>query len=216
MAYLDAHEEEQVTKLKNFFARFGKYILIACVIVLIGYIINSIWNWKVQKDAALASLKYEEFLTQVNSPNSDRNQVYKIIDQLEKEYPRIIYSAYASIWGAKIASLNKDPNKAITLLNWVINNSKDTGLINIARLNLAHLYIDQKRFDLANGILRAKHDSAFDLLYYLAKGDLNIARDSLDKAQEDYKEALKIIGNENTDLAQVIKLKLQAAGGTAS
>jgi len=211
MPHLNLQEQERINKLKYFWSDWGKYIVGILVVVLIAYASNVFWTWKNESQAAKASIIYEQFTNNVNLGN--QNAVYSLAKQLEIEYPKVEYTALASIWAAKIAWSNKDVVDAILFLTWAINNVKDKGLVGFAKLRLATIYIDQEKFDQALKLLMEKHDPAFDIQYYTERGDLYVAKNDLAKARDAYKEAIQKAG-QDTNAVQTIQLKLDVLGGS--
>jgi predicted negative regulator of RcsB-dependent stress response len=210
MPHFDLEEQEQLSKLKNFWRDWGKYVVGIIVVSLIVYLSNRIWVWKNEHQAAEAAKVYAQFTSSVEGGNAA--EVYVLAKQLEAEYPKVEYSALASIWAAKIAQSHNQKEEASRFLTWTIANAKDPGLVSLARLRLADLYIDQQKFDKALSLLMQKHDPAFDVLYYAKRGDLYVVKGDLTKARDAYKEALQKAG-QDSGIAQTIQLKLDVLGG---
>lgn len=210
MAHLDLHEQEQLTKLKYFWRDWGKYIIGIIVIALVVYISNVIWVSRATANAKKAALIYNQL--QTAEQGKDNALVYKLADDLEKDYPRVEYSVMASIIAAKTANKAKDYVKAITYLNWTVKNSKDKGMAALAMLSLADVYIDEQKFDLALNTLMQDHDKSFDALFYAKRGDLYVAKGDLTKARDAYKEAIDKAGQDQSMVGS-IQMKLDVLGG---
>lgn len=209
MAHLDLHEQEQLSNLKHLWRLYGKYILAVLVVAIIAYLSSMLWNWNSGSNAAKAAVMYSNFTT-ANS-QGDKINAAKLVSQLQLEYPKTEYTAMASMLAAKTAFQNNDSVTAIKMLTWTIDNAKDKGLVDIARLRLSAVYIDQKKFDKAMALLLEKHDPAFDPLYYTARGDLYVAKGDINKARDAYKEALQKIG-QDSNAAQGIQMRLEILG----
>ena len=119
----------------------------------------------------------------------------------------------ASMTAAKVAWKKNDLKTAVNLLNWTIANAKDQGLVSVSRLRLADIYIDQGKFDLAMNLMFEKHDPAFDPLYYTKRGDLYVAKGDLNKARDAYKEAIQKAG-QDTSMAQGVQMRLDVLGNS--
>lgn len=210
MAHLDLHEQEQLSKLKYFWRDWGKYFIAVLLIALVIYVANVIWVSRQTSNASNAAFIYTEIKTAVQ--NKDTKSVYKLTNNLQTEYPRVEYTTLASIIAAKIAYEAKDYTQAGTYLNWTIQNSKDKGMAAIAMLRLADVYIDEKKFDLALNILKQEHDSSFDALFYVKRGDLYVASGDLTKARDAYKEAIDKAGQDQ-GMVSSIQMKLDVLGG---
>jgi predicted negative regulator of RcsB-dependent stress response len=208
MAHFDLHEQEQISKIKYFWRDWGKYITSVVVVAIIAYVSSVVWNWHNESQAQRAAVIYAKFMEGVNGNNSGLALQNALL--LEKNYPATEYSSLASIWAAKLVA-PKDTNTAIKLLNWTINHASDKGLVNLARLDLATLFIDQKRFTEAQQLLMQKHDPVFDGQYYETLGDLYVAQGNLVMARDAYKAALQK-SPQDSPVGQSIQFKLDVLG----
>jgi predicted negative regulator of RcsB-dependent stress response len=209
MAKFDLHEQEQISNLKYFWQRGGKYIASLVVVGLIAYAIDGWWVWHNTNRAANAATIYATFTDAYTADNKDK--VLNITKDLQQNYPKTEYATMASLLSAKTAWANKDLSSAAKLLNWVIDNSADNGMVSTARLRLADIYIDEKKFDKAIRLMFEKHDPVFDPLYYTKRGDLYVAQGDLNKARDAYKEALQKAG-QDPNMSQGIQMRLDILG----
>ena len=209
MAHYDLHEQEQISNLKYIWQKGGKYIAILIILAIIAYLANVFWNWRNESKAASAAVVYANFEDAVAL--KDMHKVMNYTSQLHEEYPATEYSAMASLEAAKLAWQDKNTATTSQQLNWVIDNAKDKGLVSVARLRLADVYIDNKQFDKAMQQLLQPHEASFDVLYYTKRGDLYVAKGQLDRARDAYKEAIRRTG-QNSDIAQSIQLRLDVLG----
>jgi predicted negative regulator of RcsB-dependent stress response len=205
----DLEEQERIDKLKYFFRDWGKYILSLLVIIIFAYIADSLWNWQHNRNAIKTALLYQNFNQAVEKNNL--NQVYSIVSTMEKNYPSDEYTALASMMAAKLAKNKLENKHAEEYLNFAILHTKDKALVDVARLRLADVYIDEKKFNLVMPLLMEKHAKSFDALYYSKRGDLHVARGELDKARESYKIALKM-GGDNQSITDVVQMRLDVLG----
>ncbi|HLX52646.1 MAG TPA: tetratricopeptide repeat protein, partial [Aquella sp.] len=162
MAHFNLQEQEQLTRLAYFWRDWGKYLMAIIAIAIIAYTSNVIWVANATGNATKAAVIYNQLNTAVKA--KDMTTVYKLADSLKDQYPRVEYTAMASIIAAKVAYDAKDMAKAAKYLSWTIKKTKDKGMAAIAMLRLADIYIDQQKFDLAIGTLMQDHDASFDAL----------------------------------------------------
>lgn len=209
MAHLDLHEQEQVSNLKYFWRSYGKYIVAVLSVALIAYLASIFWNWNSSKNAAEAAIMYANYTDATAAGDKSKSMIY--VHKLQVEFPKTEYSTMASILAAASAVKNNDLVSASSLLSWVIDNAQDQGLVSIARLRLATIYIDQQKFDKAMTLLLEKHNPEFDSLYYTMRGDLYVAKGEQSKARDAYKEALQKAG-QDTNAAQGIQMRLDVLG----
>ncbi len=145
---------------------------------------------------------------------ADNNKVkdsYLLADDLEKSYPREEYSAFASMMAAKIAFKNNDLDKASAYLNWVLANASDESLLDVVKIRLADVYIDQKKFTEALALMMQKPLAEFQPLYYEKRGDLYLVRGDKLRARDAYKAALQS-GSDNPDFSEQVQMKLDILG----
>ncbi len=207
MSKFDLHEQNN--NLQYFWQKAGKYVVGLVIIALIAYGVNTWWNSRNSIRAADAALVYEAFTSAYNS--KDANKVLEVSKELQSDYSSTEYATMATLLSAKMSWDKKDFTQTAKSLNWVINNSKDVGMVNTAKLRLADIYIDEKKYDKATKLLLEKHDPAFDPLYYSKRGDLYLVQGDKTKARDAYKEALKKAGQDSS-MSQGIQMRLDVLG----
>ena len=209
MAHFDMRRQEQFGNLKYIWQNFGKYIIGAVIIAFLSYMVNLCFSWHNSNQASKASVIYADLSDAVNMHNKDK--ALSLTYKLQNEYSGTEYTGLASLLVAKITWESKDLVTTAKLLDWVINNAKDNGLVSVARLRFADVLIEQKKFDEAMQQLQKKHDKSFDALYYIKRGDLYVAKNELDKARDAYKEAQQKSAQDPT-MSQGIQLRLDVLG----
>lgn len=209
MAHLDLHERERVNALKYFWRDYGKYVVGILVVVGIAYVSNVLWVLNSKKQAAEAAVIYAKFTNAIDAKKL--TTVFELTNKLEHDFPKVEYAAYASLWAAKVAYTNQNLNLAIQYLKWIIINARDKGVVSLAKLRLADVYIDQKKFNVALDLLKAKADPAFEPLYIAKRGDVYMANGDMNRARTVYKEALQgSVGDQA--ITQMVQLKLDVLG----
>lgn len=209
MAHLDIHEQERLNALKYFWRDYGKYVVGITVVVCIAYVSNVLWVLNSKKQAADAAVIYAKFTHAVDAKNFAT--VFELTNKMEHDFPKVEYSAYASLWAAKVAYTNSNLELAIKYLKWIIMNARDKGFISLAKLRLADVYIDQKKFSLALDLLKGKADVAFESLFIAKRGDVYMASGDLTHARSSYKEVLQGSAGDQA-ITQMVQLKLDVLG----
>jgi len=209
MAHFNLEEQEQIAKVKYFWNDWGIYLIILAVVLVVGYIGSTAYNWHQQSQAQKAAVVYNTFTTALNS--ADNKGMYKAADSLIAELPGTEYAGLAALQSAKVAFAAKDYALADKYLVWAKDNASDKSLQSLAVLRLASVYIDQNKFDEARKLLLTKHDLAFDGLFYEARGDMYVAKGDLAKARDAYKEGLQKAANDPST-GQAIQTKLDIIG----
>ena len=209
MARLNLEEQEQISKLAYFWRDYGKYIIGIIIVVIVAYSSNEVYQWKTKEKAAQAAEIYSKL--EKAALKNDAVITYNLASQMQAEYPKIEYTTFANMMSAKVAFAHKDLDKASIYLNLVIKSSKDKYLVDIARLRLADVYIDQKKTKEAMDRMQEKTVSELMPLYHEKMGDLYFIMNEKIKAHNSYKIAMGLATG-SPDLAQAIQMKLDALG----
>ena len=113
---------------------------------------------------------------------------------------------------AKINIDNNDARSAQAQLEWVIANTKETALKDLARLRLAGVLLDQKQYDAALKQLNTAHSDAFGFRFDDMKGDVLYAQGKFDEARAAYQSGYSKTAEDNP-YRTIVELKLNALGG---
>lgn len=210
MAALDTHEQEQVDALKRWWGEHGTQTLIAIVLgVLVGAGVLGWKAWHGRQDAKAAAL-FQNVVKALGT--NDPKKVEAAAADVAQKYGSTIYAARAQLLAAEVNAMSHNSSAAMGDLHWVIDNASDEGLKHAARLQLAGLLLDQKKYDEALKLLDAAHPAAFDSLYLNLKGDVYAAQGKNDAARAAYKGALDKAQSKGRYLT-ALRLKLDALGG---
>ena len=135
MSYLT--EEEQVERLRAWWKEYGLAIIAGIIIAIVVVITWRYYNAYETRKSQAASLIYT---TMVNSVLSQQTQsAQQAANALVTEYASTPYAAYAALWLAKQAVMQKQYQQAITQLNWVLDHSSAKAIEQVARLRLAQI-----------------------------------------------------------------------------
>ncbi len=213
MAAYDLDEQEKLGDLKAWWAQYGKYVIggVAAIALLVGG--NWGWNKWTTNQAMAASALYAN-VTEALGKN-DATKVKEALAPLLEKYPATGYAPRAALLAAKSAFDAGDLPTAKTNLDWVVANSKEDELKNIARLRLAAVLIDQKQFDAALAALDGKHSEAFAGLFLDMKGDVFNLQGKTADAKSAYEAALAKLDTKGSQ-KQYTQLKLDALAGGAA
>jgi predicted negative regulator of RcsB-dependent stress response len=150
-----------------------------------------------------------EVLKQVAT--NDAKRIGDAADALASRYGSSAYAPRAQLLAAQASLQAKDLPRAKAQLFWVIEHARETGLQDTARLKLASMLLDEKKYDEALKQLDAAHPESFTGLYADLKGDVLSAMGKVDEARSAYQQAL-----DKTDAKSMyrslIQLKLDGLG----
>lgn len=209
MSTLDLQEQEQVDALKSWWGENGKWVIAAVVIALLGFSGVQFWkNYQAQQAGDAAKL-YAEVMKQAAS--NDPKRVNDAVAALVDKFGSSAYAPRAQLLAAQINLQAKDASRAMTQLQWVIEHAGEAGLQDTARLKLASVLLDEKKYDAALAQLNAAHPEAFTGLYADLKGDVLSAQGKTEEARAAYKQALDKIEAKSM-YRNLVQLKLDGLG----
>ena len=96
---------------------------------------------------------------------NDPKQVRETAAQLMEKYGSTAYGPMAALAAAKANYEAGDAAGAATQLQWVVEHARDDDVVAVARLRLAGVLLDQKKYDEALKLLEAAHPEAFEGLF---------------------------------------------------
>lgn len=208
MAY-NLEEQEQIAAIKDWWRRYGNWVTAAVTLVLVGVISVQGWRYYQHRTAANAATLYAQLDTAEKS--GEAKKVQDIAATLASSHGGTAYASMAALRAAKSFVAINDLANARQRLQWVVDKTSDEAMRDLARLRLAAVLLDEKKYDEALKLLDAKHDPAFDGLYADLKGDILTAQGKRAEARASYQAAL-----EKTDARgnyrQLVQVKLDALG----
>ena len=207
MAAYDLDEQEKLGDLKAWWNRNGNIVTGIVVVLALAVAGTQGWKWWSKKQANEASTLYFAI-----NEGIQKNEAAKIKDaaaQLLEKFPSTGFAPRGALLAAKAAFDANDLDGAKKNLEWVVANSKEDELKNVARLRLAAVLMDKKEFDAALAVLDAKHHESFAGLFLDAKGDVFKLQGKFADAKTAYEEALKKLDSKGS-LRQITQLKLDS------
>lgn len=210
MAELDLHEQEQVDALKAWWKENSKWIIGLLTAGLLVFAAMQFWKNYQSSQAAEAVTLYAEVMKQVAT--NDAKRVGDAADALSSRYGKTSYAPRAQLLAAQASLQAKDIARAIVQLQWVIEHSSEPGLQDVARLKLASVLLDEKKYDEAMKQLDAAHPESFNGLYADLKGDVLSAQGKVAEARAAYQQAYDKI-DAKSEYRNLIQLKMDGLGG---
>jgi predicted negative regulator of RcsB-dependent stress response len=96
----------------------------------------------------------------------------------------------------------------------VADQSVEAGLRDVARLRLASILLDEKKYDEAIQTLEIKHQPSFDGLFADLKGDVLSGQGKIEEAKTAYKLAYEKVDAQGS-YRSLIQMKMDALGATS-
>ena len=181
-------EEEQIEQLKRAWKRYGSLITTTVSVILIAYMSWTWWSGHVAARQAQASGAYQALVKGVQA--QDATAIAASADLLMTQHTSSNYAQLAAMQLAKQALNNSKPVKAKSHLEWVIDHATTPLFADLARLRLARLISDEKKYTAALSILDKIESKLFFPLLAELKGDIFAGQGNVVAAKENYQKAL--------------------------
>ena len=209
MSSLDLQEQEQVEALKAWWKENGNWVLGAVVVGLLGFSGIKFWKSHQASQAAEAGKLYMEVLKQAST--NDAKRISDAADALVSRYGSSAYAPRAQMLAAQASLQSRDIARTKVQLQWVIEHATETGLQDTARLKLASVLLDEKKYDEALQQLDAAHPESFTGLFADLRGDVLSAQGKVAEARAAYQQAYDKTDAKST-YRNLIQLKLDGLG----
>ena len=207
--HLDLEEQEQLDQLKAFWKQYGNLITWALIAALGTFAAWNGWNWWQREQAISASGMYDELEKAVEA--KDLAATGRVYTDLTSRYGRTVYAQQGALLAARLQHEKGQPTAAREALQWVVDKSSDKEYQTLARLRLAGLLLDEKKYDEALKELDAAGAKGFEALVADRRGDILAAQNKLDEARAAYQLAWKGIDSK-LGYRRLVEAKLNALG----
>ena len=164
--------------------------------MIIGIVVGTVLvlGYNYQQDEVLSnqyeiSLKYEKALA--NYQENKYSDILALSQELSKTDPKNIYTSLANLYSARIYHDKKQYDKALTSLNYVVQNSQSDEILNIAKLRTARILIYLKRYDEAKAIIISIDNYITQVIPTELLGDVEYYSNNLKEAKKIYQLSLK-------------------------
>ena len=208
MAY-DLEEQEKIDALKAWWAEYGNLVVlaaIACLITIAGF---QGWRYyraqQIERAAALFSQ-----LDEAERAN-DMKKVRDIAAQIVEKHPSTAYAGMAALAAAKAGFTTGETEDTKKHLQWAMEKAREEEMREVARLRLAGILLDEKKYDEALKVLSTKPLDAYAALNADLKGDILVAQGKPAEARAAYRLALEK-SEAGSRYRPSIELKLDALG----
>lgn len=206
----DADEQERIEALKAWWNKNSRLLSIAILAVLVVVAGASGWRYYQAKQNAEAALLYGALLD--SSKARELKRTRQISGELIEKYAATVYAPRAALVIARDNFEAGDMQSAKAQLQWAIMHGKQQEIQDLARLRLAAILLDEKKYNEALSILNAKHGTAFAGLYADLRGDILKAQGKDKEASQSYQLALNKMPPQAA-YRQLVQFKLEALSG---
>jgi predicted negative regulator of RcsB-dependent stress response len=206
---LDLEEQEQLDQLKHFWKQYGNLITWVLVAALGAYAAYTGWTWWQRDQAAKAGAMYDELDRAALAGEIDRT--VRIFADLKERYPRTAYAQQGGLLTAKLQFDKGQPDAARGTLAWVSEHAIEPEYQTLARVRMAGVLLDQKKYDEALKQLEDTPARQFEALVADRRGDILLAQGKKEEAKAAYQKAYAAM-DPSVQYRRLIDAKLTAMG----
>ncbi len=204
-------EDQQVEALQKWWKENRNSLFVG---LIVG--VSTLFGWRYYNDqqqvhAVQASNMYMQ-LMQSASVNIVDDKVIDINNKLINDYSDTPYAGLSSLALAKVEYEKGNAEAAVAQLELAVSHSSDENVKHVANLRLISIFIEQEKYDEAAASLSLQHDVAFDARYEELKGDLYKAKGEIELARSSYDKAIELYG---TAVSKILILKRQNLGSSS-
>lgn len=181
-------EEQQVEALKEWWKQNGIAVIGGAVLGISALVGWRGWNWHQENQATEASDIFVVLQEAVSK--NDAAALSEKANILRDQYGSTPYASLAVLHHAKAQIDQNDHAAAEESLRWVLNNSKQDTVKNVARLRLARLLLADNKIDEAQAMVNAGVSDAYASLANEIRGDIFVAKGEIEQAKKAYDEAM--------------------------
>jgi len=209
MATFDLDEQEQLDALQQFWRSYGRIVMAVVLAVVVGFGSTKWWEYQNKTEAQSASATFNKL--EAVQTVEDIDLISSLSEEIISEYGDTYYADLARLNLAKTEVDVGNSDGAIKLLRGVVDDSRDSSLVALARLRLAALYVMTEQFELAMSALDGDADAAMSGLFADIRGDIYAAQDLHDEARGAYQEALSLL-QEGNPWVDIVQIKIDSLG----
>ncbi|MBL8520619.1 MAG: tetratricopeptide repeat protein [Betaproteobacteria bacterium] len=214
MAAYDLEEQERIDALKDWWDKWGNWVYAAVAMFFAGVAGTQLWkNYQgKQHEEAEVLFKSVTKASQESIASRDPKKLTEAAALMADKYPKSFQATEARLMAAKSEFEAGKLDEAAKHLQWVVDHGRDA-FRPIARVRLAQVLLDQKKFDEALQQLERVKDTGYIALVADVRGDVLSAQGKKAEAREAYQLAVDK-ADERSPVKFVSQSKLDALGGS--
>jgi predicted negative regulator of RcsB-dependent stress response len=208
--HLDLEEQEKLDQLKAFWTQYGNLITWALTLALAGFAAWNGWNWWQRDQAVKAGAMFDELDKAAQA--GEAAKAAGVFRDMQERYPRTAFTQQGGLLAAKVQFEKGQPDAAIAALGWVAENAVEDEYKTVARLRLAGVLADQKKYDEALKQLDAAGgQKESEALVADRRGDVLLAQGKTEEAKAAWLAAWKAM-DDKVGYRRLIDAKLTSLG----
>jgi predicted negative regulator of RcsB-dependent stress response len=208
-SHLDLEEQEQIDQLKDFWKKYGSLITWVLILALGGYAGWMGWNsWK-QEQSVKAGVLFDELDKAAQAGDTDK--AVRVFSDMKERFPGTGYAQQAALLTARLQQEKGQGEAARGTLAWATENATEDEYRTVARLRLAGLLLDEKKYDEALKQLDAASGKEFAGLVADRRGDVLAAQGKKEEAKAAFQAAFTAM-DATVEYRRIVEAKLAALG----
>lgn len=184
-------DQQQAELIKNWLKENSKFLIGALVLGVSGFFGIQFLQQNKLKDAEMASQLYSEIEFAVKQQRL--SQAQQLLQEMDTNFSNTPYQDQGHLFMAKLYMDTVDYDNAVLQLEFLIENSTQEPLKNVARIRIARIKLQQNLYDEALQILETDSMGTFEAKYEEIKGDIFSKKGEFQKAQAAYLKALDLL-----------------------
>ena len=205
----DFEEQERIAELKGWWEDNRWYVIGAIVAAIIAFAGWHGWRWYSARAAEDAAAMYKPVADAAKG--KDAKKIADAAQPLIAKHPGSFYASESALVAAKAAFDGGNLDEARKQLEWVLDKGVEEHR-GVARMRLASVLMEQKKFDEALKVLDGNKSESFVASVADLRGDIMLAQGRIDEARAAYKLAMEKAEGRNP-VKNIAETKLNALGG---
>jgi predicted negative regulator of RcsB-dependent stress response len=207
--HLDLDEQEQLADIKHFWNLYGKWITTTLTVAALAYAGWTGWNHWQYSQAQKSAVIFDELSKAVTA--GDIVKTDRVFADMKDKFGATSYTAQAALLNARMNYGAGKLDATISALQWLVDSSAEVAYKDVARLRLAGVQIEAKKYDAAIKLLKEDMSKPFAALAADRLGDAYALQSKLGEAKEQYLKAYAGL-DERDDYRKMIEVKLARMG----
>ena len=206
---MDYSEDEQLEKLKAWWKSYGNALIAGVALGLAVLFGGRYWQHQQAENAAEASALFDQMVYSINEKNN--SNITSVGTRIINDYGRTPYAGLAALILARENYDQNEKDKAKKQLAWAIDNAREDGVRQVARLRLARIQLADDNLAGAEELLKKEPLAGFELEFYELKGDVLKKKGDISGARTAYGEAIAHAGRSGKYLDK-LQMKIDDLG----
>lgn len=209
MAAYNPEEQEKIEGLRAWWVAHGNTVIIVVTALIAAIVGTQAWNYYKRQQAQQAADLFA-VLQQQAERSGEPGKINDAAHLLTEGFPASGYASRAALIAAQANADAGNFPEARSKLQWILDNSKEPEIKDIARIRLAGLLLDEKKYEEALNLLNAQHGESFAGLYADLKGDVLAASGNITEARVAYQQAIDKLSGGGSAYQNIVQMKLDA------